>query len=100
MVEFLSNKKEMALPGALDISTVSLLHNNIDISDSNEISYVVNAAGVQKITSPGIQLLVSLFKTIGSERKQLLVDNCSEQMNEAFRDFGLLDLLKKWSKQI
>lgn len=81
----------------MDITTVQLWHDNLSLYTSN---LSIDASGVEKLTSPAIQLLVSLDKKLSEGENHLWVENKSSAFAEAFRDFGLLELLQKWSKEV
>lgn len=89
--------QSITLPPTMDITTVQLWHDNLQ-QYSNNIS--INASAVEKITSPAIQLLVSLYKNIEQSGNHLWIEQQSSAFTEAFRDFGLIALLQKWSKEI
>lgn len=100
MVDNGHKEEKIALPTVLDISTVPLWHNTFENHCDIRNSVVLDGSAVKKITSPGIQLVVSFYKTLLENNKQLLVDNISSDMSDALSDFGLLDLIKKWGKEL
>lgn len=100
MVEDKTNNSTFALPAQCDISTVMWCHENLNNYIENNDSMMLSAAGVEKITSPAIQLLIALDKKMSAKNEQLIVADHSDVFAEAFRDLGLMVLLQKWSKEV
>lgn len=100
MVEQINESPNITLPSAMDISTVQDLYEKLEkYIDSNEIVHV-DAGGVEKVTSAGMQLLVSFYKSLEKNKSRLIVDNITSVFSEAFHDFGLIGLLQKWGKEV
>ncbi len=92
--------QSITLPPVMDITTVQLWHDNLMIYPNKPIDIRVDASAVEKISSAGMQLLVSLEKNMIQNQNHLIVEQQSSAFTEAFRDFGLLGLLQKWSKEV
>ena len=73
---------------------------NLSIRCDHRNNLILDASLMKKITSPGIQLLVSLFKSMTNYNKQLLVENYLPEIEEVIRDFGLLDMIAKWGRAL
>ena len=84
------------LPITSDIMSIDTIYDRIN--DINAInSCVLNADTVERITSPVIQLLIALEKSLPTTRNHLIVKNPSAAMRAAFADAGLSSHLEKWS---
>jgi anti-anti-sigma regulatory factor len=92
--------QSITLPPVMDITTVQLWHDNLTIYANKPMDIRMDASAVEKISSAGIQLMVSLEKNIIQNQSHLIVEQQSSAFTEAFRDFGLLELLQKWSKEV
>ncbi len=56
----------------------------------------LNAEGVAKIGTLGVQTLLSLEKTLQQQGKALHVDNASKEFKDVLEELGLGDALKRW----
>jgi anti-anti-sigma factor len=95
-----SELQTVTLPSAMDITTVQHWTEKLLKQLDNQKSMVMDGSSVEKKSSAGIQLMVSVNRKIEQDMNHLIVENPSHAMTEAFRDFGLLELLQKWSKAL
>ncbi len=86
------------LPEVSDITIVSrLLTDFQDIINKNSNKIAVDGSKVVRITTPCVQLLISVGKTAAEENIEYYVQSPSDAMKEVFRDLGLEGELNKWS---
>ena len=90
--------KTFSLPAAITIETVNMLHGELKqlLSDESAFSLTVDAAQTEIITTPGIQLLLSLDKALKQSGSRMVLSNAPEIMKKSFQGLGLEAQLGKW----
>lgn len=88
---------KIALPEIIDIHNVSLLHEML-VKTPVENPLVIHAESVTRITTPGIQVLISLGRSLEQKNQSFSLGSVSPAVREAFADLGLSSLLEQWSK--
>lgn len=84
----------IALPAEMGIDAVEALaetFRTLKIEDKSVLS--VDAAQVIHITSPGIQLLVALEKTVAARGGHVVIENRNPHLEQVFRDLALESVL-------
>ena len=86
------------LPAVMSIDTAESLAGEFkQLPLAEKTLLTLNAAGVEYITAPGLQLLVSLEKTLAGLGGALDIHGANEAFTGACRDTGLESLLGKAS---
>lgn len=84
----------LVLPAALTIDTVEAYASEILPQLTPTTTHVaLDAAGLELITTPGMQLLLSLHKTLQAQGAQLVLHQPGEAVSAAFTHLGCLNLL-------
>lgn len=89
---------EFMLPNDLSIETVDGLcaeFKTLLLSDNPTV--LLNAAQVENITTPGVQLLVSLQKSLIAQERRLTIMNPSDTFTSSCKALDLYTLLTKSS---
>ena len=95
----------LALPAALTINTVAefqvaalmQLAELITGEGGPAQPMVLDAAALETMTTPGMQLLLSLEKSLIARASTLTIMNPTDAYMQACLDLGLDDYLVKWS---
>ena len=92
-----TKQEALSLPVSFDISACSeflvLINQYVD-QDSGDVT--LNGGKVERITSPAIQLLLALNKTLHDQGRKLKIDKPSSEIESAFDHLGLSRQLKDW----
>lgn len=89
---------EFMLPNDLSIETVDGLHAEFKtLLSSENPNVLLNAAQVENITTPGVQLLVSLQKSLIAQERSLTIMNPSDTFISSCKALDLYTLLTKSS---
>ncbi|MCP5361818.1 MAG: STAS domain-containing protein [Hyphomicrobiales bacterium] len=84
------------LPASMDITYVSRLHDEmckrVDVDGDVEL----DAEGVERLTTPCVQVLLSLAKTLEGRGKSLKITAASEAFSAAMYDLGLCTQMEQW----
>ncbi len=83
-----------SLPATSDITTVVDIHKQILKISTSHTAIAINAAAVQKITAPCVQVLVAASGTF--QNQNFRIQNPSPVVEEAFALLGLAKQLKEW----
>lgn len=84
------------LPPVMTIETAETLAAELkQLPLPEKTRLTLDASQVENITTPGLQLIVSLDKTLAAQGGALLINGQTEQLVHAFRDSGLESLLKQ-----
>jgi anti-anti-sigma regulatory factor len=85
------------LPSRVDISCAVDVYKEINeaVSDNKNITF--SASNVERITTPGIQLLISAANTIKAKGGTFLVSWPSDIFKETLSDLGFSNQLKEWT---
>jgi len=84
-----------ALPIEMTIEVVDAVASELRKLISNgAMNLTLDAAQVENITTPGLQLIASLKKTLAARGGNLVIDNKRDSFIRAFSDAGLEGLLK------
>jgi anti-anti-sigma regulatory factor len=57
----------------------------------------LDAAQTTRISTLGIQLLVSLENSLSQQGHKLVIENANQDFKETLADIGLTDVMKRWS---
>jgi anti-anti-sigma regulatory factor len=100
-----SSKKSVNTDGVIKLSTV------LDISHSKEFFdqvtvltkgkskiVVLDAGDVERVTTPCVQIILSLGKTLEKDNRLLKIDRATDDMRQVFCDLGLEEQFNKWSE--
>lgn len=95
----MASSQNIKLPQSLTIETVESfadqLRQQLDI-DVTEVS--VDASGVELITTPGVQLLVALGKSLEARNGKLRLINAGSSFFSVFSMLGMDEEVSKWEK--
>lgn len=87
----------LCLPALLDISTSEVFAGELaGFLKKKSKKYIFNAAKVEKITTPGVQLLLAVSNEIKKNKAKCMVEEPTELFVEALNDLGLFEQLKEW----
>lgn len=87
-----------ALPPVMSIETAEALAAEFkQLPLAEKTSLILDASQVENITTPGLQLIVSLGKTLEAQGGTLIINGQKDSFTRAFRDTGLENLLGKSS---
>lgn len=84
------------LPSVVDITSAQTLYQDLTHA-SHAHKLVIHAENVQRITSPGVQLLLAAEKSLSASGGSLSVVSPSDAFKQTLVDLGLDSQLKKWS---
>lgn len=83
-----------ALPQVVTIESVEALAAELkQLPLAQKTDLILDASQVQNITTPGLQLIISLEKTLSSQGGMLAIRDKSEAFMHALKDAGLQNLL-------
>lgn len=90
----------LALPPVLDISAAKEFHIQLKdaVSGVGNGRVVFEADKVERITTPGMQLLVAAAKTIQGNKGTVAVANPSDIFCHTLTDLGLTAQLNEWKE--
>ena len=92
----MSEESAFILPPMMTIEAVDQLADAIrKLPVSGKNSVTLDASCVENITTPGVQLLVSLAATLATQDISLIFNGKSEVFTRAFSDTGLAGFLSK-----
>lgn len=93
-----SVNKQILLPDVMDITSAEKFLADVKkTSEGKSQKVVFYGSKVIKITTPCVQILLSLSRTLADKNSGLVIKNSSEAMRACFSDLGLETELKKWS---
>lgn len=95
----MAKEKEVKLGETVDIVVCEKLLEELRqlVESAGVSSVVVNAADVSRITTPCVQLILSLEKVCLSDGVGFKVINISEGFRDCFVVLGFSDKITKWS---
>jgi anti-anti-sigma regulatory factor len=96
--EYMS-ETEIILPTNADIKEVTHLYEHIRNLLSEGKPIVINCGNVNAITSPVIQLIISVSRTLELSGRKLIIHEPSYAVQKIFADFGIKDQLEYWSEK-
>jgi len=87
------------LPAIVDITTVSSLHRDLSkVVNAKKKKIILDSAVVEKITTPAVQVILALFKTLEENKVQYSVENMSENFKQCLEDIGFGKKIEEWVK--
>ena len=87
----------LTLPAVLDLNSASALRASLrDVFERTE-TVALDCSQVSRITTPAVQILLSLTKSMDTTGHRPTFITPSEAFRSAFRDLGLQDHLSHWS---
>lgn len=88
--------KKVCLPGACDTPFAVALHEEItrELAGLGEVQ--IDAASVDRINTPAIQVLLMLARALQAENIPLSVEACSPAFVAGFEQLGLGNQLAQW----
>lgn len=94
-----SGASVFVLPEILDIARADSFLSSVNgLLDSSPKGIEIDGSAVGRITTPCIQILLSLSKTAAENYNIMIkLGKVSEVMSEAFADLGLGSTLEQWS---
>lgn len=90
------NNSCLVLPEVMDISAAEGIKNLFLGSLSGEGDIVIDASKVEKFTSPAIQLLVALEKSLEGVERNIVINNPSETFQNSCKILGITEQYNKW----
>ena len=91
-----SEKNTLALPAVATISAVADIRQQFEAAIDASNRLTVNAEAVERITTPGFQLLFALEKSLKDAGGSLTVQEPSEAFVHAAADLGFSEKLSEW----
>ena len=85
------------LPSVLDATTAHALKETLLEALSLRADVVIDGAGVERVGTPGVQVLVAAGRSLVAGPHRLVLAKPSRALCEAFADLGLAAELKLWS---
>lgn len=93
-----AKEHNFTLPSTISIDNIeSLTRDILALNIENGDRLTLNASLVEVITSPGVQLLIALDKTLTNKCGKLIVSQPKDAMMATFKSLGLENYLTKWS---
>lgn len=90
-------KDTVVLAGCLDFSGVNKLAADLLDTHTDLPMLQINAADVEQIGTPAVQVLLSAARQVVAEGRRFVVINETEAFREAFDDLGLSEQVEEWS---
>lgn len=88
---------EYELPAQLDIRAVEQFFDRLrTIAEEADVA-MIDASKVERITTPCVQIVLSLSKTLEENGGRLKLKAASDVFHNAFADLGLTHCIKQWS---
>lgn len=87
------NKMTLFLEGRLDTSTAPLLENEIKNLLEDITLLTFNFEKLDYISSAGLRILLSCYKTLKKQGGEIIVKNPNENVTEVFEVTGFCDFL-------
>jgi anti-anti-sigma regulatory factor len=88
------------LPAALDASNIESIYKIfLSLSKKKTKEVTLDASAVERLTTPAVQLLLSLAKTLHNTDMQFSILQPSVVFDEVFDDMGLSVELEDWRKE-
>jgi anti-anti-sigma regulatory factor len=84
------------LPAIVDVVSAHALYEDLTHA-SHAFKLIIHAEKVERITTPGIQLLLAAEKSLAPNGGTLTVVTPSDVFKQTMIDLGLNSQLKKWS---
>lgn len=81
------------LPAMLDMQSCSQLYQDLTEGLSVQQQIVLDASGIERITTPAIQLILAAAVTAQSKAKQVMISRPASVFMLAMEDLGLTPLL-------
>jgi anti-anti-sigma regulatory factor len=79
---------EVKLTKTFDLKEVNNLLSSLPSKEINA-NVLINASEVTKVSTVGIQFLISLARTLNNSGNSLTIKPCSEELKQALLDLGL-----------
>ena len=90
-------QQSFILPTALTIETVESVLGNLKTAPLTSGRLIVDAAGVEIITTPGVQIVLALAQSLMQAGGKLTISQPSAAFTQAFATLGLGNKLTEWS---
>lgn len=87
-----------SLPSALTIKTVEALAAELKTAAAEQGALTLDASAVALVTTPGVQLLLSLAKQYSGADSAVHLINPPSPLAQAFTQLGLFSLLSSWGE--
>lgn len=87
---------EIKLASNVDQQYAQQLLEEILANIDTQSAFVINASAVERMGTPGAQVLVSLNNYCKENSLQIRIDHPSAQFISAFRDLGLDEHVQEW----
>lgn len=84
---------DFALPPNMNIENIEAIANQLKNLVANKANITLDASNVENITTPGVQLVIALEKSLSAMGKFLTVMGGGEHFTAAFKDIGLESLI-------
>lgn len=87
------------LPEKIDVTVIEEVYSSLNNIISSDKKIILDASKVEKITTPGVQLLLSAARSMGDNSGNFCINNPSENFINVFSDLGLSSQLNKWTEK-
>ncbi|GLQ06964.1 STAS domain-containing protein [Sneathiella chinensis] len=95
----MTSDTQVNLPPILNLGAAETLREKLLPTLALGADVIVDAATVETLTTPCLQVLLSLDKSLTEDGRTLILTNPTPAVTQAFDDLGLEEVLKKWSLQ-
>ncbi|MFN7038198.1 MAG: lipid asymmetry maintenance protein MlaB [Alphaproteobacteria bacterium] len=86
------------LPEDSTISTITEIYSSLKDKIERQKDFIIDASKVTQITTPFLQLIIALHKTLSEiNGGKLEIKNPSTQFKQVINDLGLSEQLNIWS---
>lgn len=89
----------LALPASLDFADTEALLPTLREAAAGTTVCVLECGAAERISTPAVQMLLSLEKTLRQQNGALTLRAPSPALARAFADLGLGENLNRWSKE-
>jgi anti-anti-sigma regulatory factor len=79
----------IALPAMMDINACAVLHSTILEHSTTTGTLELDGSGVERVSTPGVQLLLCAAKSIHEQGKAIRLHAASQPLSQAIDDLGL-----------
>lgn len=89
-----NNEEHIILEPVLDIANATSFHERLERALADNPQLVLNGEGVERVTTPSIQLILAAALSLQEGGGRLLIENPSDVLKQAIEDLGLTSQLQ------
>lgn len=92
-------KTILALPSALTLENVEDFYTQLrKVEIKNGMTFELNAQNLSSITTPGMQVIISLARTVAQAEGKIHISWPTPSLKEAFKILGLDSEYEAWTR--